>query len=50
MPSDYSDPGRRTMPEVLLKRFEQPDEVREMAQGRFEIIVGAACCTVEAAK
>lgn len=38
MPSDYSDPGRRTMPEVLLKRFEQPDEVREMAQGRFEIV------------
>lgn len=23
---------------VILKRFEQPDEVREMAKGRFEIV------------
>jgi|SRR5687767_2604807 quercetin dioxygenase-like cupin family protein len=26
------------VPEVVLKRFEQPDEIREMAKGRFEII------------
>jgi len=24
--------------EVILKRFEEPDEVREMAKGRFEIV------------
>jgi quercetin dioxygenase-like cupin family protein len=26
------------MIEVILKRFEQPDEVREMVKGRFEIV------------
>jgi len=26
------------MLEVILKRFEQPDEVREMVKGRFEIV------------
>ena len=26
------------MNDVILKRFEQPDEVRQMAKGRFEII------------
>ena len=25
-------------PEVILKRFETPDEVREMVKGRFEIV------------
>lgn len=25
-------------PEVILKRFENPDETREMAKGRFELI------------
>lgn len=25
-------------PQVLLRRFEQPDEVREMTLGRFEIV------------
>ncbi len=24
--------------DVILKRFEQPDEVREMAKGRFELV------------
>jgi quercetin dioxygenase-like cupin family protein len=28
--------------EVILKRFEQPDEVREMVKGRFEVVrIGA---------
>ena len=26
------------MPDVMLKRFESPDEVREMTLGRFEIV------------
>jgi quercetin dioxygenase-like cupin family protein len=26
------------MHEVILKRFEQPDEVREMVKGRFELV------------
>ena len=26
------------LPQVVLKRFEQPDEVREMEKGRFEIV------------
>ena len=26
------------MLDVILKRFEQPDEVREMAKGRFEVV------------
>jgi quercetin dioxygenase-like cupin family protein len=25
-------------PEVILKRFERPDEVREMVKGRFELV------------
>ena len=25
-------------PEVILKRFDQPDEVRQMAKGRFELV------------
>jgi len=25
-------------PDVILKRFEQPDEVREMIKGRFELV------------
>ena len=28
----------RAMIDVILKRFETPDEVREMVQGRFEIV------------
>src|SRR5262244_3896668 len=31
--------GRGPMrPDVILKRFEQPDEVREMIKGRFELV------------
>jgi hypothetical protein len=26
------------MLDVVLKRFEQPDEVREMVKGRFELV------------
>ena len=25
-------------PDVILKRFEQPDEIRELVKGKFEII------------
>lgn len=38
------------MPEVILKRFETPDEAREFEKGKFEIvriggmIVGRASC------
>jgi quercetin dioxygenase-like cupin family protein len=31
------DPGTSRL-EVVLKRFDQPDEIREMTRGRFEIV------------
>jgi quercetin dioxygenase-like cupin family protein len=34
----YFGPGRFPMHEVILRRFEQPDEVREMVKGRFELV------------
>jgi quercetin dioxygenase-like cupin family protein len=37
-PFDYFDPGLCLMHELILKRFETPDEVREMVKGRFELI------------
>jgi quercetin dioxygenase-like cupin family protein len=38
--------------DVMLKRFESPDEVREMVKGRFELVhigpsAGATHCSVE---
>lgn len=30
--------GHVSPPDVILKRFETPDEVREMVRGRFEIV------------
>jgi quercetin dioxygenase-like cupin family protein len=37
-PFVYFGPGRFPMHDTILKRFENPDEVREMVKGRFELI------------
>jgi hypothetical protein len=34
------DPGASGL-DVVLKRFDRPDEIREMPKGRFEIVLPA---------
>src|SRR5262245_40532350 len=42
MPGPYTDGGlmklAQSAVDVLLKRFDTPDEVRDMVKGRFEIV------------
>jgi hypothetical protein len=42
-PEPGQPPSDQIMLDVIIKRFEQPDEIREMVKGRF----GATRCTVE---
>ena len=37
---NHTDPNPAANLDLILRRFEEPDEVREMTKGRFEIVLG----------